>query len=143
MLSQPKSPASWQLILADLALILFLVTSAALTQSSGATDSVDPAIDQQGDQPEAPAKLASAQSLYRGEPGLLSFGQWLAEQPLDPRASLTIVAQHTGTDKDQAWADARDMATTASTFGLRSRVIIREGSRYDVHASLAFDQRNE
>ena len=139
MLSSSRSPASWQLILADLALILFLVTSAALTQSGGKTDAPVEA----ESPPEAPAKLASAQALYRGSPGLLSFGQWLGEQPLDPRAALTIVAQHRAGEQDRAWNEARSMAATASALGVRSRVIIREGQSYDVYASLAFDQPND
>ncbi|MEO1729498.1 MAG: hypothetical protein AAFR64_02035 [Pseudomonadota bacterium] len=139
MLSHSRNPASWQLILADLSLILFLVTSAALTQSGSKSDTSD----QAAGQPNAPAQMASAQALYRGRPGLLSFGEWLGEQPLDPRASLTIVAQHRAGRQDKAWSQARSMAATASALGVRSRVIIREGETYDVYASLAFDQPNE
>ncbi len=130
------SAASWQLILADLALILFLVTAAALTASSSfAEDRSEPA--------PTPQPLAPAQSLYRAGPGLPGLAQWLEQQPRDPRASLTIVAQFGKGEAEQAWSDARSMAATAEALGVRSRVIIREGAAYDVYASLAYDQPEE
>jgi hypothetical protein len=125
--------SSWQLILADLSLILFLMTAAALTSSKRLADR------QPGD-PEEATTLAQAQSLYRRGAGLPSLKKWLEEQPRDPRASLTIVAEYVAGREKAAWAQAREMADAASRFGVRSRVIIRQGERDDVYASLAYDQ---
>ncbi|MEM9310142.1 MAG: hypothetical protein AAGA34_01735 [Pseudomonadota bacterium] len=135
-----RSPTSWQLILADLALILFLMTAAALTGGAEEDSALPP---EPSFQPPTPEAVAPAQALYRTGPGLPTLAQWLEQQPRDPRAALTIVARHGPGTADRAWADARAMAATASAMGVRARVIIREGARDDIHASLAYDQPAE
>lgn len=124
---------SWQLILADLSLILFLMTAAALSGNKRFAD-------RQSEAPEESTTLAQAQSLYRRGAGLPSLEEWLGEQPQDPRASLTIFAEHVAGKEEAAWAQAREMADAASRLGVRSRVIIRQGPRGDIYASLAYDQ---
>ncbi|MEL6707121.1 MAG: hypothetical protein AAFP79_02475 [Pseudomonadota bacterium] len=132
MLTLTPQTNSWQLILADLALILFLVTAAALSAGSGFEESPDSAR-------QPPGVVAPAQALYRAGPGLPSLAEWLEQQPRDPRAALTIVAQHRIGEDEGVWSDARTMAATASAMNVRSRVIIREGKTNAVHASLAYD----
>ncbi|MEL6237092.1 MAG: hypothetical protein AAFQ90_00715 [Pseudomonadota bacterium] len=151
-----RSATSWQLILADLALILFLITAAALSGGEQDTGAKEPPAD--GNAALLPGAVAPAQALYRAGPGLPTLAQWLEQQPRDPRATLTIIAQYTKAGKardagpsngrddraiseaERAWADARSMAATAQALGVRTRVIIRSGAQYDVHASLAHDQ---
>ncbi|MEL6485912.1 MAG: hypothetical protein AAFQ13_02035 [Pseudomonadota bacterium] len=138
MLALKRKPASWQLLLADLALILFLVTAAALTRSEDAARADASVV--QADPAEGPGEVAPAQALFRAGVGPVSLAQWLEQQPRDPRAALTIVAQYPPKDQSRAWSEAREMAATAAALGVRSRVIIRSGARYEVYASLAFDQ---
>lgn len=148
MLTVSRNANSWHLILADLALILFLVTAAALSAGSGsqANDGETisgEAISGEAKPPATPPPsnpVAPSQALYRADPGLPTLAQWLADQPRDPRAALTIVAQHAPGEEDSAWSDARAMAATASAMGVRARVIIREGDASDLHASLGYDQ---
>ena len=92
MLTLARNTNSWQLILADLALILFLVSAAALTSGRGVEGLEEQTIAQE----DAVTRhsLAPAQALYRAGPGLPSLAEWLERQPRDPRATLTIVAQH-------------------------------------------------
>lgn len=128
-----RSTTNWQLILADLALILFLVTAAALTArpahapTSSQTKTGHPA-------------LAPTQALYRPGPNLPSIEEWLASQTPDPRAALTIFAQHRANDAEAVWQAAQDMATIARDSDVRVRVIVREGDTSEVYASLAYDQ---
>ena len=138
MLTLTRNSNSWQLILADLALILFLVTAAALSAGGGIEEAIE-AINEP-DQTALPGTLAPAQALYRAGPGLPTLAEWLEQQPRDPRASLTIVAQHIAGEDERAWSDARSMAATANAMGVRARVIIREGEASAIHASLAYDQ---
>jgi hypothetical protein len=118
----------WQLILADLALILFLVTAAGLSADEPATKA--------GEE----LAIAPAQALYRRTPGGPSLGEWLAAQPHDPRAALTIVAEHRPDDAAAIWARAQSLADEARAQGVRVRTIIRPGSEPGIHASLAYDQ---
>ena len=94
MLTLARNTTSWQLILADLALILFLVSAAALTSGRGV--------------------------------------EGLEERTI---AQADAVTRHS-----LAPAQARRMAATASALGVRSRVVIQEGSSDAVHASLGYDQ---
>lgn len=134
-LTLARTPPSWQLILADLSLILFLVSAAALSGSKGTKPGAETAASGSD-----AAALAPAQALYRPGPGLPTLAEWLAAQPRDPRAALTILAEHARGEEERAWSDARAMAATASALGVRSRVIIRQSERSAIHASLAYDQ---
>ncbi|NQX94709.1 MAG: hypothetical protein HRT64_07310 [Erythrobacter sp.] len=140
MLTLTRNSNSWQLILADLALILFLVTAAALSAGSG----VDEARKDDGNDLATASlneeNLAPAQALFRAGPGLPTLAEWLESQPRDPRAALTIVAEHAEGQDEKAWLAARQMAATAQALGVRARIIIRRSGQNTVHASLAYDQ---
>lgn len=128
--------SGWQLILADLALILFLVTLTALPRTeadlaAGFADRVAPV-------PPA-AEIAAAQALYRPVAGGPSLGEWLASQPRDPRATLTVFARYPAGGEAQAWAAARGLAAAAQDSGVPVRTIITVGAEADLYASLAYD----
>lgn len=96
MIAHPRFPADaqrpnghssgWQVVLADLALILFLVTLAALAAGPDGDDRSRIA------KPE----IAASQALYREVEDGPTLAQWLDQRPADPRATLTILGQHTG-----------------------------------------------
>lgn len=148
MLGRMRHSTGWQVILADLALILFLLTAAALSEGeAGRNAGGGPRRGPEGGNmtgaaplQDAQGLIAPAQALYRAGPGLPGFAEWLAEQPRDPRAALTIVAQHRPGRAAPAWTNARAMATSASAAGVRARIIIREGEADEIYASLAYDQ---
>lgn len=130
--SSAGAGTNWQLILADLALILFVVSLTALPQA------------QAGDTPPAPpprtAQVDAAQALFRPLPGAPAIGPWLQAQPRDLRATLTIFATHPAGGEAAAWAAALALAgeaTAAATVPVR--IIIAPGPRADLYASLAYD----
>lgn len=120
----------WQLILADLALILFLVSLAAL-----AAMSARPA--------KAPSPrdiaIAPAQALYRPSANLPGIGEWLDDQAIDPRATLSVFAYYREADRSASWAEARRLADAARARGVPVRVVLTPAERTDIYASLAFD----
>lgn len=135
VIGRGKGSNGWQLVLADLSLILFLVTLTALVNTSSET----------GESPEpatfvAPAHIAASQALFRPTSRGPSLAQWLAEQPADPRATLTIIARHSGDDKDLMWDNAQMMAASVAQSGVPVRVIITKGDESDLYASLAYDE---
>lgn len=136
MLTLTRQSNAWQLILADLALILFLVTAAALSAGGGGGGGIE---DPSHSTDQRTEIIAPAQALYRAGPGLPSLAEWLEQQPSDPRASLTIIAEHSTGQDERAWSDARAMAATAGAMNVRSRVLIREGKTNSVYASLGYD----
>ena len=121
---------SWQLVLADLALILFLVTLTALVNSSSKSDEL---------LTRAPY-VAPAQALFRPTARGPSLAEWLAEQPADPRLTLTIIAQHNGEDQELMWDNARLMAASIAGAEVGVRVVITKADQSDLYASLAYDE---
>lgn len=138
----------WQLILADLSLILFLVTVAALAEQTGEADAEELAGDARretqseneitGGRPAA--TIAPAQALYRQARGGPTIGQWLAQQPIDPRATLSVIATYRAGAEQEVWVDAQALADQARTAsGVKVRIVIQPGEDRDLYASLAYD----
>ncbi|MDC8755578.1 hypothetical protein OIK40_13090 [Erythrobacter sp. sf7] len=121
----------WQLILADLALILFLVTLSSLP----ASDAV------RGEKPRARLRIetAAAQALYRPVSDGPTLSAWLAAQPRDPRATLTIFAHYRPGGEAAAWDAAAAMAADIAASGVPVRTVIAPGEEADLYASLAYD----
>ncbi len=78
-----RTGSGWQYVLADLSLILFMVTAAALSQSETA-----PAA------PREPSPLAEPLAVWKAGAGSPGLGESLAAQAPDHRAQLTILAPY-------------------------------------------------
>ncbi len=124
--------AGWQVILADLALILSLVTLSALANEEA--HNAHPII---GERRET--EIAPSQALFRPNPLGPTLAEWLAQRPHDARATLTVFAQHSGADRDALWEQSKALAASAGEEGFAVRVVITKGAASDLHASLAYD----
>lgn len=142
-LTTPSSKAGhgWQLIFADLALIFFLLMLTALPAAEAETGRVLADKAARGEETRAPgeAEIAASQALYRPVAGGPSLAQWLATQPRDPRATLTVFARVRRGEDDEAWAAAQALAREAAESGVAVRTIITAGDEADLYASLAYD----
>lgn len=123
---------TWQLILADLALILFLVALTALVLEKDEA-SAEPSPMQLS------AQIAPSQSLFRPTASGPSLTRWLGEQTRDPRATLTVVALVSGPLDSETWSRAQALATEASKSDMRVRTVIVEGEESEIYATLAYD----
>ncbi len=132
----------WQLIFADLALILFLLTLSALpaAESKNGERLADTAARKKDALGAAHPQVAPSQALFRPVPDGPSLAVWLAAQTPDPRATLTIFATHTKAGQAAAWARAEALASEARASGTRVRTIITAGAAEDTYASLAYDE---
>jgi hypothetical protein len=133
----------WQLILADLALILFLLTLSALPAAEAETRHRLADRAARGEEARAvPAstEIAAAQALFRPVTGGPTLAEWLASQPRDPRATLTVFARYRPGGEAAAWEAARALAAGAAGSGVPVRTIITSGSEADLYASLAYDE---
>lgn len=141
---KPQQSQGWQMILADLALILFLLTLTALPAAEAETGRklADRAA-RRGEEARAvpaQAEIAAAQALFRPLAGGPTIGEWIASQPRDPRSTLTIFARYRPGGEAAAWEDARALAREAQESGAAVRTIITAGSERDLYASLAYDE---
>ena len=116
--------AGWQIVLADLSLILF--ATAALDAGKtpfNATQYVS------GDAP--------ASATFQGD---ADFSRWLAQQADDPRQRLTISVHYAPAGRTAAVADALRLADQAQAAGFAPRIVVEPGTAQHLSASLAFDQ---
>lgn len=125
-----RAGSGWQYILADLSLILFMVTAAAL--ASGEDAPAKPA----AGQPLSPQ--AEPLALYRAAPGAPPLAQWLRDQSADPRQQLTIVAQYRPGEQEAALGEAAVLARQAGEAGVAARIVVEPGQG-GATAALAFD----
>ncbi|RZJ98341.1 MAG: hypothetical protein EOO76_16755 [Novosphingobium sp.] len=134
-----RAGSGWQYLLADLSLILFMVTAAALASAEDApAKPAKPVVAAR----QEPASPLSAQgevlALYRAAPGAPPLNQWLRDQSADARQQLTIVAQYRAGEQTQAMRQAAALAQDAGEAGLHARIVVEPGPG-GTTAALAFD----
>lgn len=125
-----RAGSGWQTVLADLSMILFMITVSAVSEAPA-----EPRL-----QPRAVAPSARSEplALYRPGPGAPSLGQWLAAQSPDPRQQLTLTVRYAPGTQAEALARARDMLREAGSEGARARLVLEPGAP-DAMAALAYD----
>lgn len=145
--------AAWQTILADLALILFMITAAAL---AGAPDGPmapiaapvagQPAKSlpaQPAPPPLAPPVAASPRSepvgVWSDGPGAPPLAEWLRQQASDQRLRVTILVRHGRGHGLQALAQAEALLAAAGARGSGARIVIEQGTGDGASVLLAFD----
>ena len=132
----------WQTIIADLSLILFMVTSAAMVNAPDPAEVPDTAEMVQGALPAQGAPLG----VYRAGEGGPPLSHWLAMQAPDDRPRLTVIARYPTGDggMEQASAAAMKLAGEASQAGVAARIVLEplnpaSNGAVEVTAVLAFD----
>jgi hypothetical protein len=125
-----RASVGWQTALADLSLILFMVTAAAVSQHPPT------ALAKAGKSKSSPAAAPSPSpqseplAVYIDAPGAPPLDQWLAQQALDPRQQLTVTA-HYGAGSDaqaRALAVATRLVREAGKAGHSARIVVEPGA---------------
>lgn len=132
-----RSAVSWQTSLADLSLILFMITAAAVTHRPP-----KPAPQGQDLRQNAVASdRGEALAVHIATPGAPALARWLGQQPGDPRQQLTItVAYVPGREAsalERAGQMLREASMAAGRFG-GVRIVVEPGTG-PPRAELAFD----
>lgn len=122
-----RGGSGWQTVLADLSLILFMVTASSLGEKPA--PALPPPAPPVPIRPLVPA-LGEPVALWRDALGAPPLGQWLAQSGGDARLRLTILAA-----PDQA---ARALALAAAA--PRPARIVLDPGRSGVEAALTYDQ---
>lgn len=122
-----KVGTGWQTIIADLSMILFMLTASAVAQQDNTKAHAAP--------PKA-APQAQLQTLPqlapRSEPvavwiageGAPPLGEWLAQQPRDSRQQVTVTATYSGGALGEALARAQALARHVPD----ARVVVEPGA---------------
>lgn len=121
--------SGWQTILADLSLILFIVTAGALAQTRpSAAEAPQP----------APSERAEASAIWQAGPDAPPLATWLVEQSPDARQQLTIFARYREGGQAAAVAQAASLAAQAGEAGATARIVAEPGTG-GIVAVLAYD----
>lgn len=121
--------SGWQTLMADLSIILFMITAAALSQQ-GPDAAAKPA--------QTPSRRSEPVAVYRVGPDAPPLGEWLASQPRDPRQMLTVVSTYAPGRQGPALDLAAKLALEAAAVGLAARVVIEPGAG-EATATLGYD----
>jgi hypothetical protein len=137
-----RAGSGWQTVLADLSLILFMLTASLLA----------PVMGRGGKPPQRPEPAASPApaEMLRGDPvavwrpgaGGPGLAEWLAQQGADPRQRLTLVVPFAPGGEAAALERARSVLAAvpvSSRVTVPSRVIVEPGDAGQVYAALTFD----
>ena len=117
-----RAGSGWQTVLADLSLILFMITSAAVSKT--APKPVPPP-------PPVLPVLGSPVAVWSAAPGGPGLAAWLAQNAADQRLRLTIVAPP---------AAAQAALALGAASGRAARVLIEPGMQGAPIATLTYDQ---
>ena len=137
-----RGGVGWQTMLADLSLILFMVSAAAMAE--GPDKAVAPVV-------KPVVKPAVAQAPARGEPlavwrdapGAPGLGAWLVRQQADPRQQLTITLRYRPADLAGALERGAGLVREAGASAGQARIIlepVEQAGRIEAVASLAYDR---
>ena len=125
-----KTGGGWQTTTADLALILFLVVSAA--KPNNALESPAP----------LPIEPTPSTAVFRATPGT-SFLQWLDTLPVDERQVATVLISRTSSGPSPAIAQGTTLLDQIERSGRTGRLIVERGEMDDVTVVLAYDGGSE
>lgn len=129
----------WQTLLADLSMILFMITAAALSKTSLDARSKAPIVKSAPTEAEArPSQQAEPLAIYVAEPDAPPLVEWLAQQPRDDRQQLTVTARYRPGGQAQALSLAGKLAAEAGQNGAIARIVVEPGEG-PTTVALAFD----
>lgn len=133
--SRRDTGGSWLVPLADLSMILFIVTGTAM-----GTRPASPSHEQAQDSRQSGGFAQGvATAVFIDRPGGPDFAQWLASRRPSAGEQLTLEGRFAPADR--AWVAARteQLAQQALAAGIAARVILQPASRTLVQAVIAHD----
>lgn len=132
----------WQTILADLALILFMMTAAALANAPDGLllpGAARPVAAKPPAPPPAPSVRGEPVGVWRDGPGSPGLAAWLAQQGGDPRLRVSILVRHLAGRERAALAHAEALVARAGARGAGARIVIEPGREDGASVVLAYD----
>lgn len=141
-MTSPNITASWQTLLADLSLILFMLTASAVTNAPDVpvvkAAPVKP-LPPLAPKPATPSQRAEPVGVWIDSEGAPPLAAWLAEQARDPRLRATIVVRFAGGDRAGALLRAARLSEAAGPRGAGARIVIEAGAQDAASVALGYD----
>ncbi len=138
----PTAQGGWQIILADLALILFMITAAALANAPEGPQSPFKPSAAKAMKPApqiAPSLRGEPVSVWTDSPGAPPLAGWLASEARDARLRPTISVRFIKGHQAAAFARAAALAAAAGPRAAAARIVVEAGPADGAIVSLAYD----
>lgn len=132
----------WQTILADLALILFMMTAAALANAPDGPllpSAPPPVKATPPPRPPMPSVRGEPVGVWRDGPGSPGLAAWLAQEARDPRLRVSILVRDAAGHEQAALARAEGLLSKAGARGAGVRIVIEPGGEDGASVVLAYD----
>lgn len=128
-----RAGTGWQYALADLSLILFLVTASALAQASDKRPAPQPA-----PPPIAAAIDSEPVAVWSASPEAPLLSQWLGSVGADPRLEVQVVVRYASGGRAAAMAQANQLAKAGGPRASAARILVEPGARSGGSVSLVY-----
>ena len=130
-----RAGTGWQYAIADLSLILFLVTASALAHAGGGKAAASPP-----PPPVAAAIDSEPVAVWSPGPEAPSLAAWLAQVGADPRLEVRIVVRYASGARAAAMAQAVDLATEGGSRAAKARILVEPGERAAASVALVYSR---
>lgn len=130
-----RAGTGWQYAIADLSLILFLVTASALAHAGGGKAAASPP-----PPPVAAAIDSEPVAVWSPGPEAPSLAEWLAQVGEDPRLEVRIVVRYASGARAAAMAQAVDLAAEGGTRAAKARILVEPGERAGASVALVYSR---
>jgi hypothetical protein len=135
--------SGWQTILADLSLILFMVTASALANAPDAPLGPDVPVSHAAPPPPpppvAPSVRAEPVGVWRAGPDAPPLATWLNDVARDPRLRLTIAVHYAAGGRAGALYQARVLSEAAGPRAADARIVVEPGQPAGASATVGYD----
>lgn len=134
-----RAGTGWQYALADLSLILFLTTAAALAQAqaAGAVKVERPPVP-----PVAAAIASEPVAVWSAGSGAPALAEWLDREGADPRLEVQVVVRYANGGRAAAVAQAVQLAETGGARASTARIMVEPGPRAGASVLLVYASEN-
>lgn len=133
-----RAGTGWQYAIADLSLILFLVTASALAHAGGGKHAVLPPPAQPS--PVVAAIESEPVAVWSPGPDAPPLAAWLAQVGADPRLEVRIVVRYASGAREPAMAQALDLAGEGGARAAKARILVEPGERAGASVALVYSR---
>ncbi len=130
-----RAGTGWQYALADLSLILFMVTASALAQSGGPKAAVLPAPPLP---PIAAAMGAEPVAVWSAGSDAPPLAGWLEQVGADQRLEVSVVVRYGDGGREAAMAQAAQLVAAGGARAKAARILVEPGARTGASVSLTY-----
>lgn len=126
----------WQTITADLALILFLLTAQASSDTPAAPEQAEPSAATMMD------IHGAGLAIYRPGPGT-DLGQWLQATLTDDRQGATVFIRYPAEGREAAIRGGSDLLAEIEAQGMAARLVLEPGPRAESMVLVGYEGETE